>query len=349
MLARGARDWLRPELVEIARYTKGGGLLGMDSLDFDGKMVEKTLRHLQAGNRPDVLTLYFMGVDHRSHEHGPQDQPAALEDVDHLLGIFLDEYRKLGLLDGTLALVVSDHGQIGVVPDDRHSLRMSFPFDREMGYLFDALGLDVHDLPGEDPHCDAVIASNGGLAHVYLQHRKGHWADAPRFGADVLRVGQAFWQANLSGQYAPDLQNALAMILVRDVEQGGWQAGYQALTPEGGLVDVGEYLASHPDIDTVEALPRLARLAGPMSGDMLLVSNYADGFYFANPMPGMHGGLHPEDSLCVGSFAWIGATRRQANGLRARAQEIVEARIQAENRTRASLVDLAPVLAHTIG
>lgn len=349
MLARGAQHWLRPELVEIARYTKGGGLLGMDSLDFDGKMVDKVLRHLQAGHRPDVLTLYFMGVDHRSHEHGPADQPAALEDVDHLLGIFLEEYYRLGLLDGTLALVVSDHGQIEVIPDDRHSLRMSFPFDREMGYLFDAMGLDVHDKPGEDPQCDAVIASNGGLAHVYLQHREGRWADSPRFGADVLRVGTALWQANLTGDFAPDLQNALAMVLVRDVERHGWQAGYQALTAEGRLVNITEYLAGHPAIETVEALPRLARLAGPMSGDVLLVANYTDGFYFANPMPGMHGGLHPDDSLCVGSFAWMGASQRQVKELRARVKELVGARTKAEKRTRASLVDLAPVLADIIG
>ncbi len=345
MLARGADAWLRPDLLEIARYTKGGGLLGMSSLDYDGQMLRKALRHLQSGARPDVLTLYFMGVDHRSHQSGPRIQPEALEDVDRLLGEFLDGYRKLGLLDGTLALIVSDHGQIGVIDDDRHSLRMSFPFDREMGTLFDALGLDVHDMPGEDPACDAVIASNGGMAHVYLQHREGRWSDPPRFAADVLRTGMAFWEANLTGKYSPDLQGALAMILARSVEQDGWQADYQALTPEGKLVAVDEYLGEHPEMLTAEASWRLSRLAGPLSGDLLLVSDYAQGFYFANPMLGMHGGLHPEDSRCVASLGWVGAEPAQLETWREQTRALVAQRCLSDGRRHASLADLLPVLA----
>jgi hypothetical protein len=340
---------MRPDLVDIGRFTKGGGLLGMSALEFDRQMVEKAVRHLQKGARPDVLTLYFMGVDHRSHEHGPEDQPAALMDVDGLLGQFLDEYRKAGLLEGALAVVVSDHGQIRVIPDDRHSLRMSFPFDRELVYLFDALGLDVHDTPGEDPNCDAVVASNGGLAHVYLQHREGNWADLPRFQADVVRVGMAFWAANLTGQHAPDLRDALAMVLVRNAEAESWQAGYRALTPEGRVVEVGEFLEAHPEIETVEAAARLERLAGPLCGDLLLVSNYAGGFYFANPMPGIHGGLHPEDSLCVASLGWVGASERQSQRLREEARAVVDERCRAEGRTRASLADVLPVLGKWIG
>ena len=349
MLARGASAWMRPDLVQIGRFTKGGGLLGMSALEFDRQMVEKAVRHLQHGARPDVMTLYFMGVDHRSHQHGPEDQPAALVDVDGLLGEFLGEYRKAGLLEGALAVVVSDHGQIRVIPDDRHSLRMSFPFDREMGYLFDALGLDVHDKPGEDPNCDAVVASNGGLAHVYLQHREGNWADLPRFQADVVRVGMAFWEANLTGQHAPDLQNALSMVLVRNAEAEGWQAGYRALTPEGRVVEVGEFLETHAEIETVEAIPRLERLAGPLCGDLLLVSNYAGGFYFANPMPGMHGGLHPHDSLCVASLGWVGASEGQSRRLREDTRAVVDERCRAEGRTRAGLTDLLPVLGKWIG
>ncbi len=342
MLGRGADAWLRPNLADIARFTKGGGLLGLSALEFDRQMVEKAARHLRGGARPDVLTLYFMGVDHRSHQHGPQDQPAALADVDGLLGEFLAEYDRAGLLDGALAAVVSDHGQVGVTPDDRHSLRMSFPFDREMGYLFDALGLDVHDKPGEDPDCDAVAASNGGLAHVYLRHREGGWADAPRFQADVLRAGMAFWDANLTGRHAPDLQGALAMILARNVEAEGWQAGYRALTPEGRMLGVGEFLAGHPEIETVEAESRLERLAGPHAGDLLLVANSGEGFYFANPMPGMHGGLHPGESLCVASLGWVGASGGQAGRLREETGALIEGR-------RASVADLMPVLAKWMG
>ena len=93
--------------------------------------------------------------------------------------------------------------------------------------VFTALGLDVHDKPGEDPNCDAVMGLNGGLAHVYLQNREGRWADRPRFMQDVVPVAKAFHEMNAEGRYADELHDTLEMILIRDVEHQGWDAMYQ--------------------------------------------------------------------------------------------------------------------------
>lgn len=349
MIARGATHWIRPELADIARFTKGGGLLGLSSEQYDGEMVDKVIAHLRSGARPEVLTCYFMGLDHHSHEYGPDHQFDYLTRVvDQQVGRLSQELDAHGMLAGTLFVILSDHGQIGVIPDDRHSLRLSFPFDREMGYLFDALKLDVHDLPGEDPNCDAVVASNGGLAHVYLQNRQGHWADKPRFVDNVLPVARAFWEANATGRYAMDLHRALALILIRDVEREGWDADYQVFAPDH-LARVADYLPHHPEIKTVDAVNRLRHLASPMSGDIVLISNYTEGFYFGAPISGVHGGLHPDDSEAVLSFGWPGAASEQVAALRETSRGVVAARCQAEGQRREGIVDMIPAASALMG
>jgi len=349
MLARGATHWLRPELVDIARLTKGGGLLGMSAPAFDDRMIEEILHALSQGMRPRLITTYFMGLDHHSHQHGPGTQLEYLTGVvDRQVERLLQALDHSACLDNTLVAVISDHGQIEVIPDDRHSLRLSFPFDREMGYLFQSLGLDVHDLPGEDPDCDAVVASNGGLAHVYLQKKDGKWQDRPRFKEDVLPVAHAFWQAGQDGTHAPDLKDALSLVLVRNVEREGWQAAYRAFSPQR-LIPLEETLASHPEIQTLDATARLAGLAGPFSGDLLLISNYADGFYFGTPTTGIHGGLHPADSRSVFSLGWTGAEQGDIDRLHSTALEMVKDRSMAEGRRQACVWDVTPLLCRLMG
>jgi hypothetical protein len=91
--------------------------------------------------------------------------------------------------------------------------------------------LDVHDFPGEDPECDAVVASNGGLAHIYLQNRGAKWGDAPEFERDVLPIAEAIWEAHNSGKHASELKGALSAVLIRDVEKFGWYTPYRRLLP----------------------------------------------------------------------------------------------------------------------
>ena len=337
MIARGATHWIRPNLLDIARFTKGGGLMGMSAEQYDTRMLDELIQSLGAAGLPDVLTAYFMGLDHHSHQYGPGTQPDYLESVvDPQIGRLLGELERRNGLANLLVVVVSDHGQIGVIHDDRHSQRLGFPFDREMGHLFDALGLDVHDYPGEGPNCNAVVTCNGELAYVYLRRHKAGWDAAPSYVENVQPVANAFWRANQTGVYDPDLQDALAMILVRDCEHSGWQTAYQVYTPNG-LVPVSDFLAAHPEIETAEAVARLNHLTGPMTGDLLLVSNYAASYYFGGPITGIHGGFHPAESRAVLSFGWQGASAEQIAALRLAAQAVV-------GTGPATLADMLPVL-----
>jgi hypothetical protein len=342
MYARGASKWRPPSLLHLARFTKGRNLFGLSPAEYDRHLLNKAIAEVRSRTPPDLLTLHFLGVDHQSHHHGPQAQLDYLaSELDEMIGELWGAMDNLSPVPAApFCLVFSDHGQIAVPGDDRHSLRLGFPFERELGHLFDALGLDVHDFPGEDPNTDAVVAANGGLAHIYLQNRRGHWADVPDFERDILPVAQAFWEAHHSGRYAGELFGALAGILVRDVQRHGWYAGYQALTPQNDRVPLMEWFAAQDPALYVDPVGRLERLAGPRSGDLLLISNYAHGFYFASPMSGVHGGLHPEDSFATFALGQPGATRSAWEAAQAVFQNAIQKRCEIEGGRPASTADL---------
>jgi hypothetical protein len=316
----------------------------MSSAEYDRATLENALEDLKQKGLPDLLTVYFMGLDHESHVHGPEAQAGYLVDVlDPMIGEIWKEYETASP-ETPFVFIFSDHGQIGVPSDDQHSLRMGFPFEREMGHLFDALGLDVHDHPGEDPECDAVVASNGGLAHVYLQNHKARWADAPVFERDVLPVASAFWEAHATGKYAPELQGALAGVMLRNVERDGWSAPYQALSPQGDQVRLGEWFANQSPELYADPVSRLDHLAGSLTGDLLLISNYAEGFYFASPLSGMHGGLHPEDSSAAFAFGWPSGSGPEWERVHRTILEAIQNRCQAEGGRQPSTADLPVAL-----
>jgi Type I phosphodiesterase / nucleotide pyrophosphatase len=345
MYAAGADTWLKPSLLSLARFTAGRNLFGMSPADFDRQTLDNLLESIHRDGLPDLITLYFLGLDHESHTHGPQTQSEYLINViDPLVSQLwqtLLEMQRTADKNAPVCAIFSDHGHLLVPNDDRHSLRLAFPFERELGRFFDALGLDVLDVPGESLNCDAVVASNGGLAHVYLRNRKSRqWVEPPDFDLDILPVGLALWQAHASGRYTPDLQNALAGVLLRDVEHQGWNAPYQALSPQGARSSLEEWFADQPAQQYADPVNRLNNLVGPMCGDILLFSNYAGGYYFAAPMLGMHGGLHPEDSRATMAFGCPGFSETEWSAARAALQQAIQARCQAENGRHPSTTDL---------
>ncbi len=350
MYARGADAWLPPDVVEIARFTKGKGTLGLEAGEYDAGMLDSLLSHLAGGARPDLLTAYFMGLDHHSHVHGPASQPAYLREVvDPQIGRLLDALAAHGMLAGALFALVSDHGQIEVTPDDRHSIRLGFPFDREMGHLFAALGLDVHDYPGEAPACDAVMGLNGGLAHVYLQHRAGRWADPPRYAEDVLPVAEAFRQMNERGRYEESLRGSLALILVRDAEHAGWQGEYRVYLGDGRTQPFGDYLAAHPQPDYADPVNRIRLAGSAMTGDLILLADGRAGYYFGAPTTGVHGGLLAGESEAVLTFARPGGSPAEIAHLRETATGLIADRCADEGNRAPSVSDMTPVALALMG
>jgi hypothetical protein len=341
MYARGA-EWLPPSVVKLGRLTKGGELFGIAADKFDRDMLRPGLERVAKKGMPDVLLVYFLGLDTQSHKHGLGGQlPYLVGVVDPLVGELWDVVQaQLSPGASPLCAVFSDHGHKAVPAEDRFSLRMGFPSEREIGPLFDSLGLDVFDFPGEDPHMEALVAPNGGLAHIYLKARGGKWRDRPQLESDILPVASAFWEAHASGAHAPDLHGALAGILVRNIEQDGWAAGYQAFTPDGMQVPLQEWFGQQPSTHYLDPVARLENLAGPLAGDLLLLSNYAEGYYFGGATHGIHGGLHPEDSYATLAYGCPAASADEWQAVQDRIQAAVAGRCQAEGERLPSTADL---------
>jgi hypothetical protein len=341
MYGKGATHWFKPSLTNIARFTKGGNLFGMDSRTYDQTILDQLLAYIQSDGLPDLTTMYFMGLDHDSHAYGPAkgQLPYLVEHVDPMIGDLWAAVTAATEAPPFVA-IFSDHGQIEVIPDDQHSLKIGFPFDKEMGYFFEALNLDVHDFPGEDPHCDAVMALNGGLAYVYLQNKTGHWRDQPEFDRDVYPVARAFWEAHYIGKYAPEMEGSLAGVLVRNVERDGWEAQYQALTPEGNLVTLEEWFDARPAGQSVDSANRLNNHTGLYAGDIILISNYEDKYYFGGEITGVHGGLHPDDSLATLAYGWPNSDPAAWEKLANEIQLALNARVETENQRMVSTCDM---------
>lgn len=350
MYARGADIWQPPNVFDIARFTKGRGALGMEAGQYDAGMLKQLIRCLDQGHQPNVLVAYFMGLDHHSHLHGSASQPAYLREViDPQIGLLVDALARYGRLDGALFVLVSDHGQVDAVPDDRHSLRLGFPFDLELVHVFNALGLDVHDIPGEDPNCDAVMGLNGGLAHVYLQRRDGRWADRPRYAEDVLPVAEAFHVMNTQGRYAEELHATLDAILIHNVERDGWQAEYQAYLGKGQTQPLGDYLEQHSELEFVDAVNRLRLMVAETCGDLLLIAKGREGYYFGRPTRGVHGGLLPGESETVLTFGYPGGDEDSITWLRETVRGVIVDRCTNEGSRRASVADMVPAVSALFG
>ena len=72
-----------------------------------------------AETRPHVITLYFEDVDDETHSHGTgsAESRAAIERVDHQVGLLLDGIQALPHRGRIYLLLVSDHGMAGYRAD----------------------------------------------------------------------------------------------------------------------------------------------------------------------------------------------------------------------------------------
>ena len=153
-------------------------------------------------------------------------------------------------------------------------------------------------------------------------------------------MGRAFGDAHKSGRYGAELQGALAAVLVRHVEDEGWEAGYRAMTPGGDLVPLADWFSTSSSGMVVDAVNRLNFLAGPLTGDLLLISHYGGGYYFGGETRGVHGGLHPQDSRASMAFAWPDGGSAEWRKVKGAIQGAIQARCDRENGRLPGTCDL---------
>ncbi len=304
------------------------------------------MAHIQRHGLPQVLTVYLLGLDYFTHEHGPQAQGAYLaRTVDPLLkALYQAVSAHQPRSEPPLWVLVGDHGQRDAPGDEAHALRLAFPRERDLAPLFQALHLDALDYPGEGPRCDAVLAANGHMAFIYLRTPHTLWQQPPDFNDLVLPLARLCWQAHRTGQPAAALRGALAGVFVRRVERDGWHAPYQALTPEGDLIPLDAWFERFPPGRFVDPVARLHAATGPLSGDILLLADEAAGYHFGPPHRGMHGGLDAETSWAGLAVAWPQADSAAWQALRQRWQDTVRHRCAHEGGRLPTVADLVPAL-----
>ena len=222
-----------------------------------------------ASNDFDLMAVWVPGIDESSHMYGPKS-PEVAEIYSNLGQEFTDFTnfldKDLGVLDDTLIVIVSDHGQTQVVDDSFHAVGRS-----ELEILLSGVGYSVS---GDYGLSDAVVASNGGMAMVYVRDINHDWSVYPS-----LSVLQPALDEFVVQPFVED-------VLVR-VEGGEYQV-YDG----GGLQPLSVLEGKYPS-----AVERVEGLNSGRSGDIILLANYGDGFYFEDePKLGVHGNLNWEDT-----------------------------------------------------
>jgi len=252
----------------------------------------------------DLQVVYFPGIDIFTHvaEDPLASQVRYLEFVtDKRIGEVLDEYRKKDALDGTYVIVISDHGQIPTLNDDQHKLgtddeHSPFAALKRIGYRVRKPLLTLGAL---DRDYQAVLAYQGFMAYFYIadrstcaeEHQPCDWPKPPRFKEDVLPTLQAFYKANQSGNFVPELKDTLDLIFSREPVAPGKGAKPFQIFDGQRLVPIAEYLKLHPRPDLLDLNQRMQWLgAGPYgnrAGDIVLLAKACtqlpieERFYFA--------------------------------------------------------------------
>lgn len=278
-IANGATFWIRPKKQDMLQYA----LCHEDYIQyiaFEKTTLKRAVEFLRTCKvLPNLLTLYFSGLDGYSHRYGPLTQRWYLKEVvDKLFREFLDVFKEKNKLEKTHFLVISDHGQIEVKKDKKHFLtpqKISSYLQKKNFSLFN---------PKKGRLQDADLISTEGGSIFYIKNKKTNkWKDEP----------------NEEEKY-----RLIEALLLSQKELGPWINGF--LIKENGKYKIyhngktekKEIFFNNNREKYPEAITRIEGLTSDKSGDVLSLINFEEGFYFTDrPHAGEHGNLTPEESI----------------------------------------------------
>lgn len=288
--------------------------------ELDEEAIENVRDELDDRGVPDVLALYFPGIDLYAHkaEAGPDRarREYLREVIDPELAELGEQLIKAGDLAERWVVVTSDHGHTDVLHDDEHALSTDGADEppevlRRAGFRVRPFELEVK----ADADFQSVLAYQGAIAFVYLADRSTcqgpgepcDWSKAPRYEADVLAAAEAFHSANLHGEAVPALRGTLDLVLARRARPAPEvDLPFEVYVGGGALMSIEEHLAQHPEPRYVALKARLDDLAvgphGERAGDILLVAHNGDRdhpserHYFASRYRSWHGSPSRGDS-----------------------------------------------------
>ena len=187
---KGATTPVLPSLDDALGFLEG---YDINYPAFDARMMDRAVESLQAGELPDILTVYFAGADGVAHQQGIASQLDYFQNViDPELGRLLGE---LALRDPewsvhTLFVITSDHGRTDL---------QYHPEDQDLAYR---INVDLARIAG--PSGNSELVQDGGMAYVYVTA-----------GGDISRTASELISD-------PALESAVDSILVRESPSSGY-------------------------------------------------------------------------------------------------------------------------------
>lgn len=225
---------------------------------------------MPAEKRPHLVTLYFENVDTATHRAGPGSAQSitSISEVDDYLAALLNGIDALPIGDEIYVIVVSDHGQLPIKPD-------------EPAFLIE----DVADLEG------LVVVDHGAAAFIYFSQdddgRAVQIRDAInaswQHGKAILRQdAPTAWRLTGAAGFAPLIVQADPGYLVfsnksratgNSLGNHGWAPETEGM--QGIFLAMGPRLPSGrriPAIDAVDVYPLMMGILGlpittPIDGD----------------------------------------------------------------------------------
>jgi hypothetical protein len=110
-----------------------------------------------------------------------------------------------------------------------------------------------------------------------------------------------------------------------------------------------DFLRMHPELDYADAVNRIRLAAGVMTGDLILAANGREGFCFASPIAGVHGGLYRGESEVVLTFAYPDGSPDDVAWLRETVGSVVADRCADEGDREPSVADMVPAALALLG
>lgn len=285
--SRGVDHWVIPSRMAMVLFA-----LAHEELLHNRYWDKSTFNHLfkamRKGELPDLIAFYISGHDSNSHEHGAHDQAEYFKKyLDPLFGLFITEFEKHAPIEDFYFLITSDHGQANTIKDQEHVVDHAL-----LGEILGAVpggGFQLAARKKVLPTDTAIGNMEAGATQLHLINRQTfNWADPPRFEQDVIPVADAFAHYGKSGGRPPFVDIMLART---SVEQG------YMVYENGGLVDLETYFQGK-DEQYPDAVRRIRGLNCERSGDLIVILDYSQGYYFGDkPKAGEHGNLCAADAL----------------------------------------------------
>ncbi len=295
---------------------KGTGFLCKEG---DADVIDDILDNtIWPDNRNFNLTVIWLaGNDIWSHRMGPDSTTEVLNNVDVQIGRLKDFYGQ-AIVDETIFVVTSDHGQTGVNSNRNIDSDQFANVLEANGYYENTLGINSE-------HDYYVGGDGGGSEEIYIQSNlvlndssslDGTWGALPRW-EDIQPAGHAFYS-----------QAYVDNVLIRYQNSNGYRVYKEYADGTPYTLSLADYFNGRSEY--VDAVNRISKLDSERSGDLILLANYSGGYYFeSHSYLGDHGNLNPEDSYVPLIISGPGIRRGTL--------------------TSASTVDIAPTIANLLG